>query len=96
LTDTLKYDQAATQEAFEASWSLESAKQWSVENPAAGQCNVTAAVAFSFFGGEILRTDAPGGWHYYNRIDGCVVDFTASQFPDPISYETNPPRLMTR
>lgn len=76
----LVYDRKAAQEAFERSWSSNSAKEWSPETPAAGQCNVTAAVAVSVFGGEVLRTSTPGGPHYYNRIGGCVVDFTASQF----------------
>lgn len=82
-----KYDRAAAQEAFARSWSLASARQWSLDNPAAGQCNVTAAVAFSLFGGDVLRTFVPGGPHYYNRINNCVVDFTATQFSQEVRYD---------
>lgn len=70
-------------EALEKSWSLETAKQWSQENPANGQCNVTAAVINELFGGEVLKTRLPGTWHYYNRIDGQRYDLTDSQFKRP-------------
>ena len=57
--------------------------QWTPENPASGQCNVTAAVIFDVYGGEILRTPVADVWHYYNRIGGTRVDFTDSQFHAP-------------
>lgn len=38
------------------------------------------------FGGEILKTKTPDGWHFYNRIDGQRFDFTESQFSEPIEY----------
>ncbi len=68
------------------SWSTETSSQWLPENPARGQCNVTSLVVQDFFGGEILKTAASGGWHFYNRIAGERHDFTASQFPAPIPY----------
>ncbi|MCV3273599.1 YunG family protein [Roseobacter sinensis] len=80
--------------ALEKAWSLETAKQWSRENPANGQCNVTSAVIHDLFGGEVLRTRYPTVWHYYNRIDGRRCDLTDSQFvrpgarfPAPDSYD---------
>ena len=51
--------------------------------PASGQCNVTAAVVFDLFGGQILRTKLPGVWHYYNELDGQRRDLTDSQFTAP-------------
>ena len=57
--------------------------QWSPENPANGQCNVTAAVIHDLYGGAILRTRYPEVWHYYNRIDARRVDLTDSQFSRP-------------
>ena len=70
-------------EALEKSWSLETAKQWSQENPANGQCNVTAAVINELFGGDVLKTRLPSIWHYYNRINGQRYDLTDSQFKRP-------------
>jgi hypothetical protein len=67
-------------------WSIETSGQWLPENPARGQCNVTSLVVHDILGGEILKTQAPGGWHFYNRIDGKRYDLTASQFAAPIPY----------
>lgn len=79
----MKFNEADVRAALENSWSLETAKQWSEENPANGQCNVTSAVIFDIFGGEILRTRYPTVWHYYNRIDRKRCDLTDSQFIRP-------------
>ncbi len=79
----LEFDETRIREALDKAWSLETAVQWSVENPANGQCNVTAAVIHDVFGGDILRTRYPQFWHYYNRIDGKRVDLTDSQFTRP-------------
>jgi hypothetical protein len=62
------------------SWSLESSSRWLEENPACGQCGVTALVINDIFGGEILKTNILGVWHFYNRIDDNRYDFTVSQF----------------
>lgn len=61
-------------------WSSETSSLWSQDNPARGQCDVTAIVINEFFGGEILKTFINGQPHFYNRIDGINYDFTASQF----------------
>lgn len=79
----MKFKELDVRTALEKSWSIKTAKQWSQENPANGQCNVTAAVVFDLFGGEILRTRVPGFWHYYNRIDDHRCDLTDSQFTRP-------------
>ncbi len=79
----LEYDEFAIRKALRQCWSLDTAPQWSAENPANGQCNVTAAVIHDVFGGEILRTKMPGVWHYYNQIDGRRADLSDSQFTDP-------------
>ena len=31
------------------------------------------------FGGEILKTHARKGWHFYNKINGERIDFTSSE-----------------
>lgn len=61
-------------------WSSETSSLWSQDNPARGQCDVTAIVINECFGGEIRKTFINGEPHFYNRIDGVNYDFTASQF----------------
>ena len=68
-------------------WSPATSPQWTTANPARGQCNVTALLVHTLLGGEILKTEALGGWHFYNRVDGQRHDLTASQFKAPIKYE---------
>jgi len=77
------YDESLIRNALPKAWSLETAAQWTQENPASGQCNVTTVVIHDLFGGDILRTQLPGVWHYYNRINGKRVDFSDSQFGAP-------------
>jgi hypothetical protein len=75
-------------------WSLRSSGKWRADNPALGQCSVTALVVRAAFGGEILKTLVPfdGGaaWHFYNRVEGRCFDFTAEQFAAPIRYDDVP------
>lgn len=78
-----EFDENRVRDALEGAWSLETAAQWSAQNPANGQCNVTAAVIHDIFGGEVLRTRCSTVWHYYNRLDGRRVDLTDSQFTRP-------------
>jgi hypothetical protein len=77
------FNEEAVRAALDKAWSLETAKQWSKENPANGQCNVTAAVIQDLFGGEIWKTRLPGVWHYYNAFDGKRIDLTDTQFTRP-------------
>ena len=86
----MKFDPVQVARALHKSWSLASARQWTVENPAAGQCNVTALLVYELFGGELLKTPSPEGDHFYNRIGGWRYDFTASQFAQPITYSDLP------
>ena len=65
---------------------VSTASQWTPDNPAAGQCNVTSLLIHELFGGELLKTPLPAGDHFYNRIGGRRYDFTASQFDRPIAY----------
>jgi hypothetical protein len=48
---------------------------------------VTLLLMGDLCGGEILKTKAPGGWHFYNRVDGQRHDLTASQFATPVPYD---------
>ena len=71
-------------------WSSETGAKWRSDNPACGQCSVTALVAQDLLGGEILKTNVAGAWHFYNRIDGRRWDLTVSQFATPIGYDDLP------
>jgi len=73
------------QRIIEMSWSKESSysssqQLWSCSNPSLGQCAVTALIVNDFMGGKIMRCMCGNISHYYNLINGNIVDFTASQF----------------
>ncbi|WP_445221505.1 hypothetical protein ACKWRH_16985 [Bradyrhizobium sp. Pa8] len=82
----MSFDPDEVQRALRKAWSLSTFRQWTPDNPAAGQCNVTALLVHELFGGELLKTPLPAGDHFYNRIGGRRYDFTASQFDHPIAY----------
>ena len=86
----MTFNEDRVRSALENAWSLDTAKQWSQENPANGQCNVTSAVINDLFGGEVLRTRVTTVWHYYNRLDGKRCDLTDSQFFRPGAYFSAP------
>ena len=72
--------------ALYKSWSSDSSSKWSKDNPAKGQCGVTALVVNDILGGEIKKTKLPEGWHFYNFINGKRYDLTVSQFKEDILY----------
>lgn len=74
------------QEAFLKSWSKNSSSKWTKDNPAKGQCGVTALVVNDLLGGQISKTLLDEGWHFYNEINGVRYDFTVSQFNEQIRY----------
>ena len=63
-------DLADLQTAVSNAWSRDTARQWSKESPAEGQCNVTAIVVQELAGGEILKTPMNGSFHFYNLFGG--------------------------
>lgn len=77
----------ALQSALRQSWGPQSSTLWTRENPALGNCGVSALVAHDHLGGEILKTRYGTIWHFYNRIDGERIDFTETQFETPIAYD---------
>jgi hypothetical protein len=84
MPDKLRFQDVSR--ALRSSWSAQTSGGWLADNPARGQCNVTALLANDLFGGNILKTPLPDGDHFYNRIDGARIDFTAEQFDTPIGY----------
>jgi hypothetical protein len=79
----------ATEAAIRAVWTADTSadEAWSPTEPELGQCAVTALVIQDTFGGELKRTLANGVSHYYNEIDGEVVDLTRAQFSTPLLME---------
>jgi hypothetical protein len=86
----MKFEPEQVSSALRQSWSRATARQWTEENPAAGQCNVTSLLVHELFGGELLKTRLPEGDHFYNRIDGVRFDFTEGQFDRSIFYNDEP------
>ncbi|MDN5388963.1 MULTISPECIES: YunG family protein [Bacillus] len=72
--------------ALYKSWSSDSSSKWSQDNPAKGQCGVTALIVNDLLGREIRKTRLPEGWHFYNFINGKRYDLTVSQFKEDILY----------
>jgi len=84
---------------FQAAWcqrtaSPNDAPRWSPDNPACGQCAVTALLVQDLFGGELLRAVVEGfGSHYFNRLrSGDIVDLTVGQFPPGTEVPAGEPR----
>jgi hypothetical protein len=80
------------EQVIRRSWSAASCDpvdlaQWSPQNPARGQCAVTALVVQDLVGGELLLADvynhdgSTQGVHYWNRLAGGLeIDLTREQF----------------
>lgn len=84
------FDEQLVLAALRRSWSRASSSLFTPENPAAGQCGVSALVLNDRFGGEILKTLVDGRPHFYNRIDGRRHDLTREQFDAPPDYLDRP------
>lgn len=76
-------------DALRNSWTADTAfdaSDWSEENPARGQCVVSALVVQDYFGGDLQRYEVSGDareTHYANLLDGGVIlDATAAQYDD--------------
>lgn len=81
---------------FRASWAADTCDPhdlpaWRPDNPARGQCGVTALIVQELLGGELILGEVfvenvKVGHHYWNRLpDGRHADLTADQFrPDEI------------
>lgn len=86
------HKRAAVRAALATSWTARTASPlvaWTPDNPSSGQCAVSALVLQDYCGGEICRCVVAGTPHYFNRIDGQVVDSTAAQFGTvAINYDT--------
>lgn len=62
--------------------------QYDGSNPSLGQCAVTSLIVNDYLNGKIMRIMTSTGSHYYNVINGAVLDLTKDQFGDEvINYE---------
>jgi hypothetical protein len=81
---------AELEAAIRSAWCRETSddpEEWSTENPARGQCGVTALVVRDYLGGELLIADvlaadpARAERHCWNRLSsGVELDLTREQF----------------
>jgi hypothetical protein len=69
---------AAVRGAWTAATSADNA--WSATCPSLGQCAVTALVIQDYLGGELMRAEVDGRSHYWNVVDGEMIDLTRDQF----------------
>ena len=82
--------------ALEKSWSKKTSfdpNNWTPENPAWGQCAVTALIVQDYFGGSLKKAlfdtidngKAVRISHYWNRLpNDSEIDLTENQFPEGI------------
>ena len=78
------------EKALTRCWSKETSsdpEHWTPDNPAWGQCAVTALIVNDYLGGGIVwaeakLSDGKNISHYFNLIDGTEVDLTRRQFPE--------------
>lgn len=75
--------------ALQRAWSREtsyskSAASWSPENPAVGQCAISSLVVNDALGGELAWVMVGDISHYFNVIDGEIIDLTSDQFGDVV------------
>lgn len=58
---------------------------WSPDNPAFGQCSITAFLIQDFFGGIVLGIPMEdGNCHCFNYANGRAFDLTSEQFGDAV------------
>lgn len=88
MPDGTDQTMAAFEDALRRAWCREtsaSPDEWTPEDPALRQCEVSSFLAWEHFGGELVLgqvfvDDVMQEHHYWNRIDGADVDLTAEQF----------------
>ena len=61
--------------------------QWNDDNKTLGHCAIVALIINDYFGGYICKIKVNNISHYFNLIDGEIVDLTSEQFKiNDISY----------
>src|SRR5262245_5726578 len=84
--------EAALAQAWSRATSADPAN-WSQENPAWGQCAVTALLVQDYLGGTLRRAQVGDISHYWNVLpSGEEVDLTRHQFPEGVEFQNAAPR----
>lgn len=60
---------------------------WNENNKCFGMCAITSLIINDYFGGEIGKIYVDGISHYFNLIEGKIVDLTISQFHHEVDYK---------
>jgi hypothetical protein len=66
-------------EALQRSLNFNSDKKMQSGDPSTGQDTLISLLIHDIFGAEILKTHIKKDWHFYNRINGEVIDFTMTE-----------------
>ncbi len=61
--------------------------KWNKRKPTIGQCAITALLVQFYFGGEIYKHNIED--HYFNFINGEVIDLTKEQFDYRLDYSNS-------
>jgi hypothetical protein len=59
---------------------------WSKENPTYGHCAVVSLVLNDWLDAKIAKVKVNGESHYFNIIDGNIIDLTGDQFGHEVDY----------
>jgi hypothetical protein len=73
------FDRTVVQKALEKTGELDKNQGFTTDAPADNHSSVISLLIYDIFGGEILKTHKKRGWHFYNRINGKVIDFTRAE-----------------
>jgi hypothetical protein len=87
--------------ALKKAWAAETSfvpEEWTSDNPARGQCLVSALVTQDYYGGDLRRYRVTGEdlseTHYCNVLDnGTILDTTGSQYTSPVTLRVDPIEL---
>lgn len=84
---------------IQRAWAADTAHmgQWDPEQPAKGQCAVTALLVQELLGGGIVKADftdiEASGTHYWNMLpNGQALDLTQAQFTAWVEFSSVQPR----
>lgn len=72
-------------EALEKAWCAETSywpEKWTEDNPALGQCAITALLVQDYLGGLIVVGKVGRSRHYWNELHDHQLDLTFGQFPE--------------
>jgi len=66
-------------------------EKWNKNNPTYGQCAITSILVQNLFGGDIYKLEKEN--HYYNFINGEIIDLTKEQFDCELDYSSGIKRI---